>query len=459
VRREPGEGARPAEVLEALERCEDALDEVRQRRGEIGASLSLTFLLRRLQQHLRRVRALVLLLHLDPSLAPHLRTVRFLKEVVRAENLRHSLREHLSGNLDMLALQVTEHAGRTGGHYITTTRAEWWRMFRSAVGGGFVVAFLCWFKLLAYYAKLAPFGTAFLYSMNYSLGFIAIHVTQSTLATKQPAMTASRIAAALDRRKEGHSLDDLAELVVRTARSQFIAFVGNVGMSFPVALTIALLVALVSGRPLADPEKARLFLEELHPWRSLSLFHAAIAGVYLFLAGLISGYYDNAVVFSRIPERLRHHRLLRRVLGERLLDRLAAYVDKNLGSLAGNFMLGIFLGTTGTIGFILGLPLDIRHITFAAGNFGIALATLGTSIGWKGAVVTVLGIVAIGAVHFLVSFGLALTVAIRSRGVNFDESRLLLTKLAARIARRPLDVIVAPPDPQPQPQPQPAPGA
>jgi len=40
-------------------------------------------------------------------------------------------------------------------------------------------------------------------------------------------------------------------------------------------------------------------------------------------------------------------------------------VEHNYGALAGNFFLGILLGVTGYIGYLLSLPPDIRHVAFA----------------------------------------------------------------------------------------------
>ena len=75
--------------------------------------------------------------------------------------------------------------------------------------------------------------------------------------------------------------------------------------------------------------------------------HAAIAGVYLFLSGLISGYYDNQSLFHRVPERVRRVKWLRRLIGQPRLDRVARYLEYNLGALVGNFGFGIMLGATG----------------------------------------------------------------------------------------------------------------
>src|SRR5690606_24339657 len=147
---------------------------------------------------------------------------------VRHENVRFKLREHLSQNIGVMAYQITDHASKTGEHYITSSPKEYKKMLASASKGGFIVGFLVVIKTLIYYMSLAPFGRAFLYSMNYSFGFIAVHLIHGTIATKQPAMTANHIATSLDSTSGSvRDLKGLSDLIVRVFRSQFIAFVGN----------------------------------------------------------------------------------------------------------------------------------------------------------------------------------------------------------------------------------------
>ncbi|MNL70358.1 Site-specific recombinase [compost metagenome] len=71
-------------------------------------------------------------------------------------------------------------------------------MFRTALGGGFVVGILCIIKILLSKVDTSFFGYAFIYSMNYAFGFIAIYILGFTLATKQPAMTASALIKSLE---------------------------------------------------------------------------------------------------------------------------------------------------------------------------------------------------------------------------------------------------------------------
>jgi site-specific recombinase len=441
-------------ALVMLTQCEDCINLIRKNRVKFGASLRLTYQMQRIMQHIQRLRMMLRLTIKPDTNAPNALAVllgQFMKELVQAENTKHKLSKHINDNIGLLAFQVAENAAKTGEHYITVTRKEYQRFFFSALGGGVVVGFLALFKLLWYYCHFPPFGEALAYGLNYSFGFMLIHLLGCTLATKQPAMTASAIAESLDSksdnskhdqrkrdanrdnkrdadRRQQISLQDLVVMISRISRSQLIAFVGNVVAAFPVGLAMGG-VWLLFGEPLANTQKAEKMLAELHPFASLSLWYAAIAGVWLFTAGLISGYYDNKVVVSHLPERLRRHPLLKRLMAKHTLERFSTYMENNLGALAGNFFFGLFLGFSGMIGFMLGLPIDIRHITFAAANVALALTSLRLQVIPEQVVWALVGVVGIGAVNFLVSFSLALFVAMRSRRVNFRQTAELLSLL------------------------------
>lgn len=435
--RDDGIDHRQIEVL--MEQCRDVLRKVRRLAARQGASVSLTYLLVRISQSLDRMALLLAFLDADREQLPALLT-RFLKLMSRSEARSHSTRALVSRNTELLARNITEHASVTGDHYVTTTRAGFFGMWVSASKAGVIVAFMALIKILSARLALAPLGQAFIYSMNYSFGFMLIHLLHGTIATKQPAMTASHIAASIedagDRRPERH-LGKLAQLCIDVFRSQLIAILGNVCLAFPVALLIGLGLHALGSHP-ADADKANHLLHDLSPIHSLAIFHAAIAGVFLFLAGIISGYYDNKAIYSRIPERVAAHRLLR-WLPDARRERLAGYLRRNLGALAGNFYFGIMLGSMGTIGFILGLPLDIRHITFAAANFAYALVALDFMISWQTWVITVLGVAAIGLTNLGVSFSLALMLALKSRGVRFRLWWPLLREILRQFRQRPRD--------------------
>lgn len=427
------------QVLVMLNQCSDYSDSIRKNKRKYGADLHLTYLLTRLNQNIERLRTLLSLIVTSSEKTPFQVEISLFKSLVRAENNKNSIREHFNNNIRSLAFQVTEHTGRTGEHYITNTPKEWRKMFYSSMGGGLIVGFLSVIKVLIYYLRLPLFGEAFLYSMNYSLGFIGIHISHSTLATKQPAMTASKLAGALDDRAKTktEALENLAEVIIRLSRSQFIAFVGNVLVAFPVAFLIAWAYLYFTGQQLAEPEKAFRLVRELDPFNSYALFHAGIAGIFLFLSGLISGYYDNKNIYNKIPQRIKNQKFLKKYLGQKRTEKFSDYISSNLGNLAGNFFLGIFLGSMGTVGIILGLPLDIRHITFASGNFGLAFVSVGDQMSKAEVVTTIFGIFCIGLINFLVSFLLALFVATKSRAVSFNQGNELAKILLSWFALKP----------------------
>ena len=208
-------------------------------------------------------------------------------------------------------------------------------------------------------------------------------------------------------------------------------------IAIPTAIIINLALSALIGQPLMDAEKAHKLIHELSPFESLALFHAALAGVCLFIAGLISGYYDNLAAYERIRERMEHARWLQSLLGQARLARLAIYMDNNLGALAGNFSLGVMLALVGTIGFLTGAPIDVLHVTLSSANFGLALASLDFVIDTATVTTTLLGIGLVGFVNLTVSFSLALWVAMRARGVALSQSSMLISILFRRFASAP----------------------
>jgi site-specific recombinase len=180
-------------------------------------------------------------------------------------------------------------------------------------------------------------------------------------------------------------------------------------------------------------------LSDIDPIHTPALFYAAIAGVCLFLAGLVSGYYDNQALYTRWGRRIAQLRGLNAMLGAERTLRLGRYLENNLGSLMGNFVFGIMLGGASALGLLLGLPIDIRHVTFSSANFATAMVALDYKVSWQLVVTSVTGFLAIGAVNLLVSFGLALWVALRARGIPFGHGFLLLRALGTRLRKSPVD--------------------
>ena len=112
-----------------------------------------------------------------------------------------------------------------------------------------------------------------------------IYMLGLTVATKQPAMTASRFAAAVERNDKGKAIDKkLANLLVDVLRSQSVAVFGNVFVAITLASVIAGCLALIRHQPMLDAEQVAYQLKAINPLK-LSLWYAAIAGGLVILFG------------------------------------------------------------------------------------------------------------------------------------------------------------------------------
>jgi len=463
-------------LLVMLDQCEAVVLKIRNKALASGTSVALTYLLVALTQSIDRLRKLLFLVDTSgelpsaptvdvetlaneatpptepPTSLRRAAAVDLAQELAEAHNTKYEVRGLLRDNIDLLARNVTENASRTGEHYIAERRADLRGMFASSAGAGIIIGFMALIKILISYQHRAPLIEALLYSLNYAAGFMLVHVLHFTIATKQPAMTAARIAAALhDTAQRGSSrrqvdVDSMAALINKVFRTQIVAVLGNLATVIPVAWALALAWYWIFGTHLVNPAKAEHLIADSHPWHSLALLHAAIAGVWLFVSGLVSGYYDNKAMYTRMGQRVQQLRWLRRLLGEERRARFARYVEDNLGGLMGNFVFGVLMGVTSTVGFLLGLPLDVRHVTFSSANFAIGFVGLGQQVDPDTIAITFLGIALIGMVNLLVSFGLALWVALRARKVRFRHGFRLLRALGRRLRAAPLDFFIGPRD-------------
>lgn len=426
-----------SQALVMLEQCHDVVAKIRRSTKRIGVSVSLTYMLALLEQCLERIEILLNMV-LDDDDLRYQSIGLFIADITEAIYSERSVRALLTTNSELLALQVTENASKTGEHYVSTDKQGFLAMYKSAAGAGVIIAFMASLKVLMARVTMAPLMQAFSYSMNYSLGFMLIHVLHFTVATKQPAMTAAALASTVQQRKGSKTaqIAELAALIVNIIRTQFVAILGNISIAIPVAALIALMWEFALQEPLMTHAKAAKTLYDLNPFTSLAIPHAAVAGVCLFLSGLLAGYFDNMAVYRKVGPRLRAHVRLSQLMGQERLHRFADYIERNLGALAGNFIFGVMLGSMGTIGFILGLPLDIRHIAFASANFIQGLINInGPDIGLI--IISFLGVLLIGLTNLFVSFSLTIIVALRARRVRFEQWKPLAKLVMTHFLTRP----------------------
>ncbi len=434
-----------AGVFEALHNCLQSIRFIKEHRRSVGTSLAETFLLTRMEQHVERILLILDAVDNDKRFDIE-RFITYFITVVRNQNRKNSLGEFLSQNLGLLAYQISEHGGRRGETFITKTRKEFNLLFLGAMGGGLVISFIAIFKNLLAKITLAPFWQGVAYSTNYSIGFLLIQSTGSTLATKQPAFTASAVASSLDSTKlKGRpDLDNLAVTVSQVSRSQLASFAGNLLVVFPMTYLLAMLFFKLTGSKIAAGDEALALLQAQHPFQTLALLFACFTGFFLFLSGLIAGWVENYVVYAQLPQRIRMHPVLHHSLGKKQLNWLVNLFENKLGSIAGSVSLGFFLGMAAFIGKTFGIPFDIRHITISAGNTAIGFFGLDGPVNYRYMATILLGVSLIGFLNFFVSFGFAFYVAVKSRGIKLRDYPEFLGILWRYLRKRPFDFIMPP---------------
>lgn len=423
--------------------CNTYIDKAFLNSSKYGITLSVNQSLLRIRQQLERLKELIALVIVDEDKDKLKNSISILLKLIKYNCYKNNVRKLLAESTQLVSYEITQHTAKSGQKYITDGYKEYFKMLYAALGGGVIVGFLCVFKLLFSKLQVSEFNHAFLYSFNYAFGFVVIFLLGYTLATKQPAMTAATIAQTLEEgmKKQVNLVDkhkSFAKLFARIFRTQYIAFVGNVLIAFPVALFVVWFFDFLTGQNIAV-SKSEKIISDLNPIYSLALLHAAIAGVFLFLSGIISGSISNRNKHFQVAYRIQENPFLKQTFGILKTQKIANWVDKNWAGVISNMWFGIFLGSIGPLGVFLGLNIDIRHITFASGNLALGLYGANFNLDFWTVVVAVFGVFCIGFINFIVSFTLSMLLAFRSRNIPLSELYLLNKSIWSYFKTAPLN--------------------
>lgn len=424
------------------EQCLEFVNIAFKNSAKYGISGKINQSLLKIRQQTERIFDIVQLLVIDNEEDVLVKSKQLVFNILNYKSHKNNIADLINDSTRLISHLITNHTAEAGTHYITSTRKEYMTMFYKASGGGIIVGALCVLKMLYGYIPGSDFSHAFLYSMNYAMGFVMIYLMGFTLATKQPAMTAATMTKVLSEEGNGQRNNtEFAHLVSKLFRSQFIAFVGNVLLAFPVALAIIYGLDVFFSQNLAV-ERSDKLLKDLDPFKSKAILHASIAGFYLFISGIISGNIGNNSVFYQIPERIAKNLSIRNFFGKKFAKGLSKYYAKNWPGIVSNFWFGVFLGATAPVGMFFGLDLDIRHITFAAGNFALGLYGKDFSVDSYTFWISFVTVFLIGFFNFLISFSLSMFLAFRSRKMNFGQVSEIYREIFRYFIKHPLKFFI-----------------
>lgn len=415
--------------------CRRELAQVHKHLDEYGVSINLVFQMIRLRTYLQRIDSLLEILlteKLDSK-----KVTSFLSKLVEENQDLRSIRSLISQNISLFARKVVERAAETGEHYITRTKEEYRRMLQAAGGGGAVTAVTVYVKIGIIALGLSGFMEGFFASLNYAISFVAIHLLGFTLGTKQPAMTAPALAAKMQDVETKEGMESLVTEIVHLIRSQVASILGNVMFVIPCVILIDTAFFLLFGIHLMSTEKAHYAFTSVDILGPAILF-AGFTGILLWLSSIFAGWGDNWFALHALRKTLARSPTLRAIFGRHGARNIAVFLEKNMSGLLGNISLGVMLGMVPEIMKFMGIPLDVRHVTLSSGTLGGALPVLGveflkTPQFWR----AVVGIFFIGALNVGVSFGMALLVAIKARGINPPQRRAIRKAVVKRFFSSP----------------------
>ena len=239
-------------------------------------------------------------------------------------------------------------------------------------------------------------------------------------------------------------VEGFVDEVTHLIRSQAAGIFGNLLAVAPLVLAVQLAWRAAFGAPLVGHEDA------VHVLASITLlgptpFYAAFTGVLLFASSLIAGWVENWFVWHRLDSALAWNPGIVSRLGAPRAQRAAAWWRANISGLASNISLGLLLGVVPVVAAFFGLPLDVRHVTLSTGQLAAAVGSEGFGLmqqapfWW-----CVAGIVVIGVLNLSVSFFLAFTVALRSRGVRMADRSRIYGAIRRRLRRAPASFLLPP---------------
>jgi site-specific recombinase len=412
-------------ILQIISEARLELEVVKKELEVSGVSVALIYKLEKLDSLLNRIEGLIYLS--NPSDESQVKMVSyFLGRLVRSQIKSTSVRDYLKENLHMLTRKIVEHSGEKGDHYIAQTFSEKRHLFIAAAGAGVLTAFTAIFKFWIGIAHLPLFFEGLFFFLNYALGFLLMQKWHLVLCSKQPSFMASALSKKFEGFMKTKDLSEISLEVRKISYSQLITFIANVGLVIPMVLFLDLVYLLIFKVHILSYQESLAVIHKHHLLESLTLPFAIFTGVLLWLSSIVGGWMENWLVFRNIPRLLSKHPSVIMVLGRLRAQNLEKNLAPAMGGIMGNLSIAFFLATPIIIGKITGLPIDIRHVTLAAGTLTLAISALPwTQTVLPFVLIASMSVLVIGIMNFTVSFYFAIRMAAIARNVEAKYLRII----------------------------------
>jgi site-specific recombinase len=425
----------------SVQRCYEEVEQVHLHMEDTGVSSALVYDLRSIEATLRRMEILMATAA-EPGDPPYGLLRELIQSLLEGQRNDVKLRALVHENLNLLAQKTVERTGRGGEHYIAHTRRDYWLMWRAGLGGGLLTVFTAALKMRLMESHFPLAIEGFLIGTDYAVSFVLLQIFGFALATKQPSMTAATLAGIVRKNRGVARWSKISEFAADICRTQLAAAISNVFAVCVGAVLFERVWAHFFRNHYLPAQSAQHVYQTLHPFTSGTAIFAAFTGVLLWLAAVIGGWFENFIVYHRVPEAISQHPLGAR-LGARSMHRAADWLESNAASWSTSIVLGYLLGFGPVVARFFGVPLDVRHVTLSTGTLALAAARFGTqSLGQGWLYAAIAGLAITFVMNLGVSFSIASAVALRAYNVPTSEQFQILGFLFREALRAPLSFIL-----------------
>ncbi len=440
------EGVDPADSAARFRKvsgeCRKEARLIQQHLEGAGVSVDIVFSLEVIERCLTRTALMTEIIE-TPAGPRRSRAVhRLLFRLFRLAHEDRSLRHLIGWNIQLLGRKIVDRSSETGEHYIDRNQREYRHIWVAAAGGGALTVGTAVVKTVIHGWHLPPLPEGLLYGVNYAVSFLGLQHLGLILATKQPAMTAARLAGII-RESEGEDREDrIAATAAQLTSSQLAAAMGNVTVVAIGAGLFSWAFVTLAGRPFLAEADARETLRVMSPINSWTIWYAALTGVVLWLASVAGGWFDNWCVYHRLPDGIAQLSA-RPGRGRSVLGWLSGALSRHASGWGTNISLGFMLGMMPELGRFTGLPADVRHVTLNTGIVSLAAAS-GAETGANDLTWLIRAFAGIGVMFVLnlsVSFACSLLSAARAYELPADDLWGILRGIGRRLLRSPLEFL------------------
>jgi len=406
-------------TYQVLKSAQSYLSDLKQSQLQSGVSLKLGYHISKLEHCIKRL-FLILRLRREP-----LHLYSFL---IASIDDRPKLSSIVARHTSLLFNHLIDYTSFLGSHYVLEKKHTYYQLFKAALGGGAITGLTCLIKLGIPFLKLPPLIDGLLTGFVYATSFVVIYILHFTLATKQPATTSAALVTAL----KASPLSDQKPIqtFLGICRSQTVSILGNLLMVVPVVYIILTVGHLLFERSIFSFDTGTQILQKHDLLNSYTTIYALITGFVLYVCSLAGGYIQNVAQLFQLNQRVQH-------------SRWKAYTINHIGGLSTSVILGFALGLTPIIGYLTGLPIDIRHVTLSSGNITAGFTSIGSitteQFFWSLASVFTIGLFNLG-----VSFSIGLSLSVLSQNITVARTTRFFKKAFGLLLKRPYLILHAP---------------